>query len=152
MFDGRDYNSAFEEARDKLADCTLDRDEVLGHLVGIEWTLWEAIRGAMIMTGNIAALFAIAPIAFFAWQSGQQGWIAGSVCIALWLTVSIGLYWIFKFVAFFEITRHVKGRKFGTIDLPWLPGSTNYDPGKYPLAEKDFSVVGKYDAKRNLSR
>ena len=51
MFNGHDYQEAFEEARDELTGRPLTRDEVLGKLVRIEWTLWEAIRGAMILTG-----------------------------------------------------------------------------------------------------
>ena len=132
MFDGRDYHQAFEDARDKLTGRVLDRDEVLGQLVGIEWTLWEAIRGAMIITGNIAALILIAPAAYLTWQTGNSGWVVGVLFVGLWLTVTIGLYWIFKFAAYYEIARHVKGRRFGNFDLPWLPGSSNYDPSKYP--------------------
>lgn len=132
MFDGRDYHQTFEEARDELAGKTMDRDDVLGQLVSIESTLWEAVQGAMIVTGNIAALILVAPIAYLTWQSDNSGWIASALCVALWLTVTFGLYWIFKFVAYYEIGRHVKGRRFGDFDLPWLPGSSNYDPVKYP--------------------
>ncbi len=132
MFDGRDYHQAFEEARDELAGRVLNRDEVLGKLVGIEWRLYEAIRGAMIVTGKIVALLVLAPIAYLAWNTG---WVAGGVMLGLWLAITIGLYWIFKFAVHYEIARHVKGRRFGKLDLPWLPGSSNYDPDRYGLIE-----------------
>jgi hypothetical protein len=132
MFNGYDYHHAFEEARDELAGSIHDRDQVLGKLVRVEWTLWEAMRGAMIQTGSIAGLLVSAPIIHFAWLTGNSSWTAAALFLPLWLTVTTGLYWVFKFVVHFEIARHVKGRRFGHLDLPWLPGSRNYDPAKYP--------------------
>jgi hypothetical protein len=130
MFDGRDYHQAFEKARDELAGRPLDRDEVLGQLVGIEWTLWEAIRGAMLITCNIAALLVVAPISYLTWNNG---WAAGALGLGIWLAVAISLYFVFKFAVHYHIARYVKGRRFGDLDLPWLPGSSNYNPNKYPI-------------------
>ncbi len=132
MFTGRDYHHAFEEARDELAGRLLDRDEVLGKLVGLEWTLWEAMRGAMLLTGSIAGLIVTVPISYLVSQSGNSGWPIMALLFALWLAIAVGLYWIFRFVVYVEITRHVKGRRFGDLDFPWVPGSSNYDPVKYP--------------------
>lgn len=98
----------------------------------IEWTLWEAIRGAMIVTGKIVALLVVAPIAYLA---SNTGWVAGVICLGVWLAITIGVYWIFKFAVHYEIARHVKGRRFGKLDLPWLPGSSNYDPARCGLIE-----------------
>ena len=132
MFDGRDYHQAFEEACDQLTGRVLYRNEVLGQLVGIEWTLWEAVRGAMIVVSNIIALITIAPIAYAAWSTGNSSWIAWMIFVVLWSVVAFSIYWIFRLTAYYEIARHVKGRRFGDIDLPWLPSGTNYDPIKYP--------------------
>lgn len=132
MFDGRDYHQAFEQARDDLAGKILDRDEVFGHLVGLEWTLWEAIRGAMFVTGNIAGLIAILPLSIFAWRTGDFSWLAGVLGAAIWLVVTFGLYGVFRIAVHYEIGRHVKSRRFGHLDFPWLPESPNYDAVKYP--------------------
>jgi hypothetical protein len=133
MFDGRDYHQAFEEACDQLTGRVLDRNEVLGQLVGIEWTLWEAVRGAMIVVSNIITLIAIAPIAYVAWPTGNSSWIVGMIFVVLWGAVAFGIYWIFRLTAYYEIARHVKGRRFGDIDLPWLPSGTSHNSVKYPI-------------------
>lgn len=132
MFDGRDYHQSFEKARDELAGRVLDRDEVLGQLIGVEWTLWEAIRGAMFVASCIAAFVLVAPIAYFSWRYGALGWIGSVAVVLAWLSVATGLYWLFRATFHYEVTRHVKGRRFGHLDLPWLPGSTNFDPTRYP--------------------
>jgi hypothetical protein len=104
----------------------LDRDDVLGQLVSLEFTLWEAIRGAVLVTGNIAALIILAPFSYMAWQTGGPGLAMGAVLVTAWLAIAFGLYGLFKLVAHYEIGRHVKGRRFGDFDLPWLPGGTGY--------------------------
>jgi len=118
MFDGRDYQESFQNALNELTSEGVDRDVVLGQLVGIEFTLWEAIRGAMILTGNIAALMIIAPVAYLAGQTSGERWVMGVVCVVAWLLITFALYWIFKFAVYYEIGRHVKGRRFGDLDLP----------------------------------
>ncbi|WP_210484438.1 hypothetical protein [Microvirga antarctica] len=126
MVDGRDYQQSFEDALTDLTGRLLDRDDALGQLVSLEFTLWEAIRGAMIVTGNLAALVILAPISYLAWLSGSGGWVVGAAFLAAWLLITVGLYWLFKFAVHYEIGRHAKGRRFGDFDLPWLPGGTGY--------------------------
>lgn len=133
MFDGRNYHQAFEKTLDEIASRPLDRDEALGQLVGLEWTLWEAIRGAMIKASCLAGLIVVVPLGYLLSSSGSFDWVTAGALFAVWLFVCIGLYWLFKFAAFSEIGRHIKGRRFGELDLPWLPRSSNYHPTKYPI-------------------
>jgi hypothetical protein len=127
MFDGRDYHRAFEKAIDNLTGKVLDRDDTLGQLVSLEWTLWEAIRGPVIVTRNMMAMIIIIPAAYLFRDSG---WVGGVVLVVAYFVLIVGLYWLFRFAAYWEISRHVKGRRFGDHDLPWLPSGTGYSERK----------------------
>jgi hypothetical protein len=136
MFDGRDYHQAFQDALDELASNPRNRDRVLGTLVSLEFTLWEAIRGAMIVTSNLVAVLILLPIGYLAWQANGSGWKLGTALFAAWLLIGLGIYWLFRFAVYCEIARHVKGRRFGDLDLPWFPSGTGYKGSQYEAEDR----------------
>lgn len=112
-FDGRDYHQLFEEACSNLKH--LDEDVESRHsLEGIEWVLWEAIRGVFFYVAITVPLivFAFLELAFDITEK-----MSTSATIAYWTIVTIFpalfIYWLLRFVFWHEISRHVKGRTFG---------------------------------------
>jgi hypothetical protein len=75
MFYGKDYHRRFERAWDELAGRVLDRDEVLAQLLGIERTLWKAIRCASLVASSLATTVVVTPFSYLAGQSGDVRWI-----------------------------------------------------------------------------
>jgi hypothetical protein len=123
MFNGSDYHREFEETLGNLTGRVLDQDDVLGQLVGLEFTLWEAVKGAALVTGQLLATLFIVPAIYLL---RDAGWVWIAACGVVYLVVITGVYWLFKLAAYWEISRHVRGRRFGDVDLPWLPSGTGY--------------------------
>lgn len=110
-FSGVDYHAAFEEACEKLARVR-DADEVRSDLEGIEWILWEAIRGVFFLASIIAAWFIVVPVFYF--LVDEKTFVAFAIEIAIVIMLAAALYWLLRLVFHFEIAKHVKGRRFGS--------------------------------------
>lgn len=110
-FTGRDYHAAFEEA---CATLPLEREEdgVRSRLEGLEWVLWEAIRGVFLIAAVIIGAVAVLPVRLAIGE--RENWISNAICLAAALVVAFAAYWMFRLIFHVEVSAHVKGRKFGS--------------------------------------
>ena len=120
MFDGRDYNRQFEEACDELSTAQLSREQVRRQLSALEWVLWEAVRGVAIV---MSAVLSCSIVIVLACLIGRQTEFASGIVetlalVTLFFLFVIMFYGLFRFVFYFEISRHVIKRKFGTLCWP----------------------------------
>lgn len=109
-FTGRDYHYAFEEACQTLAH-TSDNGEVRSALEGMEWILWEAIRGVF-FTCAVVVAGPLVMIPYFT-LSNDRTFADGAIALAISAVVAAALYWLFRLSFALEISRQVKGRTFG---------------------------------------
>ena len=110
-FDGRDYHRQWKEAISEL-QYTRDAEEIDGALRHIEWILWEAIRGVFFyFSVFIAGVSVSVPV----WLIGMNdtNWIVKTIIVALAIIIALLSYWFLRFLFWYEISRHVKDRKFG---------------------------------------
>ncbi|ESX29955.1 MULTISPECIES: hypothetical protein [unclassified Mesorhizobium] len=110
-FTGADYHRAFEEACAKLP---FERapEIVRSELEGIEWILWETIRGTFFYVAIIVAgLIVVMP----AYLLNARASLEGSVIALAAITgLALAVYWLCRLIFHFEVATHVKGRKFGS--------------------------------------
>lgn len=109
-FDGRDYHHSFEEACKKLP-YVRDSDEVRAELEGIEWQLWEAVRGVFFYGTVLTAGLIVLPIAYA--LDSPKSFVGGMIAFVAIALLATALYWLFRFIFWEQISRHVTGRKFG---------------------------------------
>jgi hypothetical protein len=69
-FTGRHYHAAFEEACDKLPYVT-DKEDVRSDLEGLEWILWEAIRGVFFYAAVLIAWIVVFLPFYFMLRKGR---------------------------------------------------------------------------------
>jgi uncharacterized membrane protein YraQ (UPF0718 family) len=110
-FTGRDYHTAFEEACETLPFVT-DEDEVRSSLEGIEWILWEAIRGFFFQVSIIVAGLLVLPLFYL--LVPEKTFSANLVAMGLIIVIAVALYWLLRLAFRLEISAHVKGRRFGS--------------------------------------
>ena len=112
-FDGRDYQLQFEEACKELRHTDEDM-ETRSSLEGIEWVLWEAIRGVFLYAAIIPPLLILILLEYSFKLSEEMG---SFMSLAFWLafiiSIALAIYWFLRFLFWYEISRYVKGRKFG---------------------------------------
>lgn len=116
MFDGRSYHLEFEEACEKLV-YENEIDEVRLALMGIEWVLWEAIRGVFFLTSVILSLLITLPFAGTIKETMGTFWGA-TVIVSFVIVAALAIYCLMRIVFWAEISRHLTGRKFGDGGLP----------------------------------
>jgi hypothetical protein len=119
MFSGPDYHREFEQACDELAEMRHPKEDVRNTLIGIEWVLWEAIRGVF---GYAAFAISLPALGLYRYLVGySETWSLQTLIEAASFLVLAGVvYGVLRAIFFFEISRHVKGRKFGK--LPYGDG------------------------------
>ncbi len=110
-FDGRDYYQRFEEACVKLV-CADNEDEVRSELEQIEWTLWEAIRDVFLFAAVIPSGFLVLMVAQIL-KDSVFGWWLFVMLLLVFILLTISIYWLLRFLFWYQISRHVKDRKFG---------------------------------------
>jgi hypothetical protein len=112
MFTGRDYHHVFEEACTDLAQGGFDQEAVRGKLTRIECTLWEAIRGVFFIS---AVLIVLPPIglAWYLNRPQSEGLVPSLWFGAAYLAMAVIVYAVMRLVFFFEVSRHITGRRFG---------------------------------------
>ncbi|WP_394887457.1 hypothetical protein ACG873_21550 [Mesorhizobium sp. AaZ16] len=110
-FTGRDYHAAFEEACETLPYVT-DKDEVRSSLEGIEWILWEAIRGVFFYAAVLIAWLMILPPFFF--LIAERTWAASAAALGVMIVIAVALYWLLRLTVRLEISGHANGRRFGS--------------------------------------
>jgi len=109
-FDGTDYHQVFEKACDELPG-TSDPAVVRSELSGIEWVLWEGIRGAFVKVAvALASLIVLPPVYLL---DLPQSLTLGLVVTGSLVGLTISIYWLCRLVFYLEIGRHVRGRRFG---------------------------------------
>jgi hypothetical protein len=114
MFCGPDYHREFEQACDELAEVRHPKEDVRNTLIWIEWVLWEAIRGVFFYA---ALAISLPPFIIYRYLVGyQEIWSLETLVLAGAFVVLAGVvYGVLRFIFFFEIGRHVKGRQFGRL-------------------------------------
>lgn len=110
-FGGRDYNAAFEEACENLA-LEHDPEEIRSELEGVEWVLWEAIRGVFFYVAIAVAWLIVMPLTYL--LDARQSWTGVAVGFAAFILFAVTVYWLCRVIFHFEIATHVRGRKFGS--------------------------------------
>lgn len=116
MFDGRDYKVEFDSACEALAK-TNDKVEIGRILLGVEWVLEEAFRGALVIFACSLSVLVFLPISLL-FDIRTMSWTEQSVYSAFIIAFGVGVYWLGKFVIWYEISRHLKPRKFGEYRFP----------------------------------
>jgi hypothetical protein len=119
MFDGRDYRQTFDEACIELA-LSSDPDEIRSRLIDIEWVLEEALRSAFFVQAALLSVIVLLPI-WALFDVGSAEWPIKALCFAALLVFGTLTYWLSKFALWYEISRHLKSRRFGD---PRLKGDT----------------------------
>jgi hypothetical protein len=117
MFTGRDYQSEFDAVCETLSDARKSKDEVRSALLRLEWIIWEAFRGALI---NGCALFSfiVSALVIYALDIDlKSSWTVGLVALSAFFIFCLSQYAILRFALWEELTRHVRGHKFGGLDL-----------------------------------
>jgi hypothetical protein len=110
VFSGLEYNKEFEQACEELVT---ERDplQVRRRLMNVEWILWEAIRSVFLQVGSVVAAAIILPILYL--NPFGRGWIIGAVAIVAFLLISFSVYWVCRAIFHYEISRHIRSRRFG---------------------------------------
>jgi hypothetical protein len=124
-FTGHDYHLAFEEACAKLP-FERDPDAVRSELEGIEWILWEAIRGVFFYVAVLTGGLIVLPVLYL--LNSEKSLIPVLIATLVMLIIATGVYWLCRLVFRFEITAHVKGRRFGS-------GGLDRPPEMWAIAE-----------------
>lgn len=110
-FNGRDYHAAFEDACATLPFET-DEGEVRDKLAGLEWILWEAVRGVFFYAAVFVGAAIVLPVQFALVE--RDNWLLNAVFLIAMITIAFAAYWVFRLIFHFEVSIHVKGRKFGS--------------------------------------
>ncbi len=110
MFAGPDYDKEFDDA---CRDIALERDPELvrGRLLKVEWVLWEAIRGVFIQIASIISALIVLPFFYLLGSLGNL--VLGVGAVLAFLVLSTSFYWICRAIFHYEISRHLRSRRFG---------------------------------------
>lgn len=108
---GLDYNQAFEEACEELPNVR-DQDEVRSRLLNLEWILWEAIRGVFFLSSLVSG-FLIAWLISSLLPEDINSFIKGAIFLIFVVLLTLPGYWLLRLMLWHQISRHIKGRKFG---------------------------------------
>ena len=113
MFNGHSYKQEFDDACETLA---FERDpaQIRRTLISVEWVLEEAIRGVFFLQ---ALLQTVATMAAIGWlfSINTMDWQVTAIFYAVGLAVFLSNYWLSKFALWYEISRHLKPRRFGDL-------------------------------------
>jgi hypothetical protein len=70
----------------------------------------------MMVTASMAASLIVLPWLYLT-RDVARGWVPAVLSLVILFGVVGALYGIFRLVFYFEIVRHVRGRKFGVFEL-----------------------------------
>jgi ABC-type antimicrobial peptide transport system permease subunit len=118
MFDGRDYKVQFDETCDDLVRMS-DRDSIRRTLIGIEWVLEESIRGVFVILAFALSLIIFIPLGYL-FKIRTLSWIEQGIFCLLAIVTGLLVYWLAKFIFWYEVSRHLKPRNFGELSLDYL--------------------------------
>jgi hypothetical protein len=109
-FTGRDYDAAFSEACLNI-EREPDADRVNAELRSLEWILWEAMRGALLLGSMLTAGALVAPLAFLI--ESRDSWQFGLTMLLAYAALVTAIYWLMRLAVWHEVSRHIRGREFG---------------------------------------
>jgi hypothetical protein len=116
MFTGREYQSDFIEVCQTLAGEAKSEREVKNALIGLEWILWEAIRGALIQASAVLGFSLVFVPAFLLGIDLREIWKAGLFAVGLAIAVTLLIYGVMRLSLFLGLTKHVRSRRFGMLN------------------------------------
>lgn len=116
MFTGREYQSDFIEVCQTLAGEAKSEREVKNALIGLEWILWEAIRGALIQASAVLGFSLVFVPAFLLGIDLRESWKAGLFAVGLAIAVTLLIYGVMRLSLFLGLTKHVRSHRFGMLN------------------------------------
>lgn len=116
MFTGREYQSDFSEVCKKLAGEAKSEREVKNALIGLEWILWEAIRGALIQASAVLGFGFVLLPTFLLGINLRESWTAGLFAVGLAIAFTLLIYGVLRLSLFLGLTKHVRSHRFGMSD------------------------------------
>lgn len=113
MFNGQSYKQEFDDACETLA---FERDpaQIRRTLIGVEWVLAEAITGVFIIQALSQTLATMVAIGWLL-SVNSMDWQLETIFYAFGFAMFLSIYWFSKFVLWYEISRHLKPRRFGDL-------------------------------------
>jgi hypothetical protein len=110
--DGNDYRICFDRQCKLLVGATSE-DSVRRRLLEIEWTLWRAIRTSLVGASIVWILLILFGLGFLLPRGNTAAWW---LLFGFTLFVSFLSYWISRFAIWYNISRHLRMRKFGDLN------------------------------------
>lgn len=107
--DGRDYNQVFDETLEKLK-YESEPDELQRQLEHLEWVHWQSIKNVITYSTMILTGVFIWPLAWV--LNDQQNWVFNLVVLIAWIAMSLVGYWMFRFVFWYCVSRHIRFRVY----------------------------------------
>ncbi|MCZ8181896.1 MAG: hypothetical protein O9322_02920 [Beijerinckiaceae bacterium] len=117
MFTGHEYQSEFTEVCQKLAGEAKSESEVKNALIGLEWIIWEAIRGALIQGSAVLGFGFVFIPAYALGVNPRENWSTGLFLLCLALAAMLLIYWTLRLSLFLGLTKHVRSHRFGKLDF-----------------------------------
>jgi hypothetical protein len=113
MFTGLEYKYECETSRKSLV-LESDGSQIRQTLTSVEWLPAEAIRNVFLLSAILQTAVVMSLIGWLL-SSNSMGFQAKAIFVVLCIAMVLAIYWLSKFVLWYEISRHLKPRKFGDL-------------------------------------